>query len=321
MISETDLMWWCCLHHQCKSLTEIKSVCDLGLQELKCVDSDTYDRTTKTFAELCGEPDVSLAGCRSSAEMWRRLRREIVSLDVVGHDVSLMRFDLNRDRVPLTLREHFDFVTNVGTTEHVFNQANCIEVVHDLTRVGGIMAHAVPFQGYENHGFFKYTQKFFTRIAKVNDYECLDAWISMDLDARTFKPDVAEFFVDHVGIFRNARSSDHPIDFYNLKFHDYRSADACIYVFLRKTKSMQFQIPLDVPDEAEPEWNTEQTPRAKAESERDAERMLRAKAEAERKVEQVLRAQAEAERDAIRQSTFWRLTAPLRATINFFKKR
>jgi hypothetical protein len=94
---------------------------------------------------------------------------------------------------------------------------------------------------------------------------------------------------------------------------------------------------------AEAERNTEQTLRAKAEAERNAERAqaeaernaeraqaeaerkaeqaLRIKAEAERNAEQVLRAHAQAERDAIRQSNFWRLTAPLRATFNLFKRR
>jgi hypothetical protein len=69
----------------------------------------------------------------------------------------------------------------------------------------------------------------------------------MDFAARQYKPDVAEFFVDYAGMFRNARSSDrHPISFFNLKLNDYRSADACIYVFLRKTKSVPFRIPIDL---------------------------------------------------------------------------
>jgi len=249
MISETDLLWWCSLH-KCKALRDIKSVCDLGSQELVCNHQDTYEKATKSFIELCGEPDVSLSDCRSSADMWRRLRREIVTLDVVGNDMSVLHFDLNSDCVPLNLKGHFDLVTNVGTTEHVFNQANCFAVMHDLTSVGGIMAHSVPFAGYENHGLFKYTMKFFTRIAKANDYECLDAWISMDLDAGQLKPEVAEFFVDYVGMFQNARLSEHhPVDFYKLKFDNYRSVDASIYVFLRKTKSANFRTPNDLPDD------------------------------------------------------------------------
>lgn len=72
---------------------------------------------------------------------------------------------------------------------------------------------------------------------------------------------------------------------------------------------------------AEAERNQEQTLRAKAEAERAAELALRARAQAERNAEEGLRAQAEAERDAIRQSTFWRLSAPLRATLNFLKGR
>ena len=64
----------------------------------------------------------------------------------------------------------------------------------------------------------------------------------------------------------------------------------------------------------------EQLLRAKAEAERQVEQTLRAKAEAEREAEQMRCAKAEAERDAIRQSSCWRLTAPVRATIDLFKR-
>ena len=248
MISETDLMWWCALD-KCKALKDIKTVCDLGVQELICKHQDAYDKTTKIFVELCGESDVSLADCQSAADMWRRLKREIVSLDLVGNDFSVVRFDLNSDSVPDHLREHFDFVINAGTTEHVFNQANCFEVVHNLAKVEGIMAHAVPFAGYDNHGLYKYTMKFFTRLAKANDYDCLDAWIPVDPHARMLRANLAEFFRDDAKMFTNARSSDHhPIKFYDLKFDNYQSADECMYVFLRKTKQVEFQIPTDLAD-------------------------------------------------------------------------
>jgi len=249
MICETDLMWWCSLH-KCRSLKDIKSVCDLGVQQLYAAQGAVFAETARTFVQLCGEPDVSLNDCQSSPDMWRRLKREIVSLDLVGSDYSLVRFDLNRDRVPTNLKNHFDFVTNTGTSEHILNQANCFEAIHDLTRIGGIMAHAVPFAGYENHGFFKYSMKFFTQIAKYNDYDCLDAWASVDENDIQPKPGVAGFFMDQVGMFRNARSGDqHPIDFYRLKLDEYRSLDACIYVALRKTRDRAFQVPVDMPDD------------------------------------------------------------------------
>jgi hypothetical protein len=224
-------------------------VCDLGLQDLTRVVPKNFDSIAKHFAELCGEPNVSLAECRTSAEMWRTLNREIISLDIVGNDSSLVHFDLNTDRVPAELKNHFDFVTNVGTTEHVFNQMNCFTVLHDLVKVGGIMAHAVPSAGFENHGLFNYPLKFFTRIARDNDYECLDAWMSVDFKSIQFKPDVADFLQDNQKMFKNARSSEHhPIYFYNLSFAEYGSSDSCLYVFLRKTHSGPFRTPIDLPE-------------------------------------------------------------------------
>jgi hypothetical protein len=248
MISETDLRWWCSLNN-CRALRDIKSVCDLGLQQLMAVRRDDYDVTTERFVALCGEPEVSLTDCHSSADMWRRLKREIISLDLVGADPSLVEFDLNTDRVPEHLRNHFDLVTNVGTTEHVFNQLNCFTVLHDLTKINGIMAHAVPSTGFKTHGLYTYPLKFFWRLAYANDYECLDAWMSLDPEDKQAKPNVGEYLRDESKTFRNARTGDqHPIAYYHLSFDDYRSSDSCLYVFLRKTSSAAFRLPVDMPD-------------------------------------------------------------------------
>jgi Glycosyl transferase family 2 len=96
---------------------------------------------------------------------------------------------------------------------------------------------------------------------------------------------------------------------------------------LRAKAEVERNVEQTLRAKAEAERNLEQTLRAKAEAERNLEQTLRAKAEAARDADQTLRqraqaerAQAEAERDAIRRSTFWRLTAPMRATINLFRK-
>jgi len=263
MISQTDLLWWCCLD-RCQSLREIRSVCDIGLQEIAATHPANFAAALKRFVTLCGKSEIDMTDCRSSAELWRRLGREIVSLDLVGTDPSLIRFDLNIDQVPPRLAGHFDFVTNAGTTEHVFNQANCFKVLHDLTRVGGIMAHAVPSTGFETHGLFTYPLKFFWRLAHANDYECLDAWMSLDRVTKQPKPNVTEFLRDDARKFGKARSDEHhPIKFHRLNFDDYESGDSSLYIFLRKTSSAPFRIPADMPDERHEEAGRAGAPRSR----------------------------------------------------------
>jgi hypothetical protein len=87
-------------------------------------------------------------------------------------------FDLNRERLPARYMGYFDVVLNLGTTEHVFNQLNSYEVMHDAVVVGGIFLHQVPSIGWTDHGYFCYHDNFFEDLAKANNYEIVDLWYS-----------------------------------------------------------------------------------------------------------------------------------------------
>jgi len=87
---------------------------------------------------------------------------------------GVVQVDLNLSPLPAEHRSRHDLVTNVGTTEHIFNQARAFEAIHDATKVGGIMFHAVPGNGMFNHGLIKYEPKFFLYLAHVNKYEIVD---------------------------------------------------------------------------------------------------------------------------------------------------
>ena len=83
-------------------------------------------------------------------------------------------FDLNTQRVPVERRNTFDAVLNFGTTEHVINQLNAFEVMHDAMKVGGICFHQLPSIGYIDHGYFNYNPLFIDDLVKANDYEVID---------------------------------------------------------------------------------------------------------------------------------------------------
>ncbi len=86
--------------------------------------------------------------------------------------------DLNFDSVPDKYRDYYDIVLNSGTTEHILNQWNCFELMHDATAVGGIIYCQLPASGYLDNGYFCYTPLFFRDLAAANSYEIKDIFFT-----------------------------------------------------------------------------------------------------------------------------------------------
>lgn len=82
-------------------------------------------------------------------------------------------FDLNVQSVDDEMRERFDLVTNLGTTEHIINQYQAMKSMHELARVGGLIYHDLPLAGYHTHGYFSYNPLFFQHLAVANGYDII----------------------------------------------------------------------------------------------------------------------------------------------------
>jgi SAM-dependent methyltransferase len=89
-----------------------------------------------------------------------------VSIDANGK--GTLSADLNR---PLPAMGQFDLVTDFGTGEHIFNQAQVWRTVHELTKPSGYIAFDRPSQGYEGHCFYNTHETLFRDIAAANEYE------------------------------------------------------------------------------------------------------------------------------------------------------
>lgn len=101
------------------------------------------------------------------AEAFRGQGHTYVSIDNGGQD-GVLDLDLNTDESPDWLEG--DLVTNIGTTEHVFDQRAAFKFIHDSCAVGGRMLHSVPY-GMLRHGFYNYTDRTFARLADANGYK------------------------------------------------------------------------------------------------------------------------------------------------------
>lgn len=109
------------------------------------------------------------ADAPSASEFWVWLGFDYAAIDIDGSPCSIP-LDLNHDRAPRRSVGKYDLVTNFGTTEHVANQLNAFEIIHDLTALDGLMIHSLPMQGMLNHGLVNYNPKFFWMLARSNGY-------------------------------------------------------------------------------------------------------------------------------------------------------
>ena len=112
-------------------------------------------------------------GSTYAYELWRRCGLNYLSYDVTEAPYSQV-FDLNFHAVPAEDRQTAAILTNIGTTEHIANQLNAFQTVHDLLKVGGVAIHSVPFAGMLNHSLFNYHPKFFFSLIINNRYRLLD---------------------------------------------------------------------------------------------------------------------------------------------------
>lgn len=111
----------------------------------------------------------------TAGDYWRALGWEHTSYDIDGRFGSVV-CDLNVDELPASEHGKYTLTMNGGTGEHVFNQYNFFRQVHNVTKVGGLMFHIVPFHLAQFHGFFQYSPVLFHSLAQYNGYDVLGLW-------------------------------------------------------------------------------------------------------------------------------------------------
>lgn len=154
---------------------------------------------------------------------------DIKAIDISDRFGSLV-MDLNVDlAAAYNFRQQFDLVTNLGVSEHLFNQAAFLKNMHSVTEVGGLMLHVLPFTGYINHGFFNYQPRLFEDLAYANGYELLHLSVAdleddlLDLRKRT---ELATYFYHYSHLLPK------------------KTPNTYVVALLKKTHEGDFAIPL-----------------------------------------------------------------------------
>src|SRR5437588_5894902 len=168
----------------------ITEVMELGAQNVWCPQSELV----KSLFKALSKPDAT-AEMLSRFANWKGSGLELytalgfnyrcVDLDPQFNSIPL---DLNFDPCPPEHMGKYGFVTNHGTSEHILNQYNVFKVMHDFTKPGGYMLHAVPFTVHLEHGFFNYQPNFFEALARYNSYEVHGVWVGPGWQANSFIP-------------------------------------------------------------------------------------------------------------------------------------
>jgi len=126
----------------------------------------------------------------AAGDFWRALGWGYRSYDIDGRWGSTAT-DLNVDQIPPADRESSSLTMNIGTSEHVFNQYNFFLQFHDVTKVGGLMFHVVPFHLLNDHGLYSYGPGFFHSLATYNDYELVGLWQCGKPNFNAYRPAAA----------------------------------------------------------------------------------------------------------------------------------
>lgn len=167
------------------------SVFDVGTQNLYGAAPDAIRRFVERFGCIAGEEAFRREAERISyysrprpgertayvSELFDLVDITYESIDICPALKSDI-LDLNIERLPFHQRGQFDLVLNFGTTEHVFNQLNAFEVMHDAAKVGGVVYHLVPSIGYVDHGYFNYNALLLDELAQANRYEIVDKFFT-----------------------------------------------------------------------------------------------------------------------------------------------
>ncbi len=172
-------------------IKSVNKVCEIGRQNLT-INKNIDDEIKFLFHQFNRIPSQKILGIAPEDNwgvrakiFYEELGLDYFSLDIDNEEKNEdsktnLAIDINYEKLPKDHYSKYDLVTNFGTSEHIFNQLNFFEIMHQLTAVNGIMISEVPCMFGIDHGMYKYEPKFFTDIARSNAYNVLDFYLVPD---------------------------------------------------------------------------------------------------------------------------------------------
>jgi hypothetical protein len=94
--------------------------------------------------------------------------KTVESFDVSNYEGATFIFDFNE---PINHDKQYDTILDLGSSEHVFNVAQCLKNLAALCAVGGQIIHSLPADNMNGHGFWQFSAEvFFSLYSKANGF-------------------------------------------------------------------------------------------------------------------------------------------------------
>jgi SAM-dependent methyltransferase len=180
----------------------------------------------------------------------------------INTELRAIAMDLNfilKDKYNYTTQ--FDYVTNNGTGEHIFDQRTVFENMHNLCKPGGIMINVLPFAPWFNHCFYSFHPGLFRDIAAANGYEWQFMWLAQNTGKYIDCPTGMDSWTHYEQKKPRAPVSELERAYDELHARDGKAQNVSIVTAYRKINDKPFQIPFqgryvnDVVDELKTEYS------------------------------------------------------------------
>ena len=180
----------------------------------------------------------------------------------INTELRSIAMDLNfilKDKYNYTTQ--FDYVTNNGTGEHIFDQRTVFENMHNLCKVGGTMINVLPFAPWFNHCFYSFHPGLFRDIAAANGYTWRFMWLAQNTGKYTDCPTDIDSWTHYEQKKPRKPLSQLEKAYDELHDRDGTSQNVSIVTAYTKTKDAPFQIPFqgryvnDIVDELKSEYS------------------------------------------------------------------
>lgn len=106
------------------------------------------------------------------------------AIDNSDYEGATIVADLNHPLPPRHLGA-YDSVLDFGCMEHIFDARQALRNITGLCRIGGMILHVLPANGYCGHGFYQYSPElFFSYYTPRNGFGHTEVFLADPLDPR-----------------------------------------------------------------------------------------------------------------------------------------
>lgn len=154
-------------------LPKSKKALALGVPTLN-FSANQFHEALKAYPGILAANEFLLRGFKDYKDFFRNLGFESVSaLDISDYEGANIIGDLNDPACANRIADQYHLVYDHGTLEHVFDASAGLRTINRLVRLGGIVLHSAPANGFMDHGFWQISPNLLRSFYQSAGFEIL----------------------------------------------------------------------------------------------------------------------------------------------------